>query len=103
MGGVYLAGATRNYIDWEPEIVGDAFETQKVESDSTKRRQILKNLEDYLIPINPDDISQGFTDNHWVTLYWGKFFWLTHEDIRGLNAPATVQYSFKHEDLWLDR
>ena len=103
MGGVYLAGATRNYTDWEPEIVGDAFEAQKVESDSTKRRQILKNLEDFLIPTNPDDISQGFTDNHWVILFWGKFFWLTHEDIRGLNAPATVQYSFKHEDLWLDR
>ena len=42
MGGVYLAGATRNYTDWGPEIVGDAFEAQKVESDSTKRRQILK-------------------------------------------------------------
>ncbi len=52
--------------------------TQKVESASTKRRQILKDLEDFLIPTNPDDISQGFADNHWVTLYWGKFFWLTH-------------------------
>jgi len=51
MGGVYLAGATRNYTDWEPEIVGDAFEAQKVESDSTKRRQILKKSSRFL---NPD-------------------------------------------------
>ncbi len=103
LGGVYLEGATRNYTDWEPQIVRDAFEAQKVEQDPAKRRQILKDLEDFLIPTNPDDISQGFEDNHWVTLYWGQFFWLTHEDIRGFNAPATVQYSFKHEDLWLDR
>ena len=103
LGGVYLAGATRNYTDWEPQIARDAFENQKVEQDAAKRRQMLKDLEDFLIPTNPDDISLGFTDNHWVTLFWGKFFWLTHEDIRGFNAPKTVQYSFKHEDLWLDR
>jgi len=103
LGGVYLKGATRNYTDWEPQNVRDAFENQKVEQDPAKRRQQLKDLEDFLIPTNPDDISQGFTDNHWVTLFWGKFFWLTHEDVQGFNAPATVQYSFKHEDLWLDR
>ena len=103
LGGVYLKGGTRNYTDWEPQIARDAFEEQKVEQDPAKRRQMLKDLEDFLIPTNPDDISQGFTDGHWVTLYWGKFFWLTHEDIQGFNAPATVQYSFKHEDLWLDR
>ena len=103
LGGVYLSGATRNYTNWEPQIARDAFEAQKVEQDAAKRRQMLKDLEDFLIPTNPDDISQGFTDNHWVTLFWGKFFWLTHEDIRGFNAPKTVQYSFKHEDLWLDR
>jgi peptide/nickel transport system substrate-binding protein len=103
LGGVYLSGATRNYTNWEPQIARDAFEVQKVEQDAAKRRQMLKDLEDFLIPTNPDDISQGFTDNHWVTLFWGKFFWLTHEDIRGFNAPKTVQYSFKHEDLWLDR
>jgi ABC-type transport system substrate-binding protein len=103
LGGVYLKGATRNYTDWEPAVVRDAFEEQKVEQDAAVRRQQLKDLEDFLIPTNPDDISQGFTDGHWVTLYWGKFFWLVHEDIQGFNPPATVQYSFKHEDLWLDR
>jgi peptide/nickel transport system substrate-binding protein len=103
LGGVYLKGATRNYSDWEPYIARTAFEQQKLELDSTKRRQILKDYEDFLIPTDPDDISKGFSDNHWVTLYWGKFFWLTHEDIQGFNPPATVQYSFKHEDLWLER
>ena len=103
LGGVYLAGGTRNYSDWEPANVRAAFEEQKEEQDPATRKQQLSDLEDFLIPTDPDDISKGFTDNHWVTLYWGKFFWLTHEDIRGFNAPATVQYSFKHEDLWLDR
>ena len=103
LGGVYLKGATRNYTDWEPANVRAAFEEQKVEQDPAARRQQLKDLEDFLIPTNPDDISQGFNDNHWVTLYWGKFFWIVHEDIQGFNPPATVQYSFKHEDLWLDR
>ena len=103
LGGVYLKGGTRNYTDWEPEIARTAFEAQKVEQDPAKRQQLLKDYEDFLVPTNPDDISQGFEDNHWVTLYWGQFFWLTHEDVKGFNAPATVQYSFKHEDLWLDR
>ena len=26
-----------------------------------------------------------------------------HKDIKGFSAPNTVQYGFKHEDLWLDR
>ena len=103
LGGVYLKGATRNYTDWETPTARTAFEEQKVEQDPAKRREMLKAYEDYLIPTNPDDISQGFEDNHWVTLFWGKFFWLVHEDIQGFNAPATVQYGFKHEDLWLDR
>ena len=103
LGSVYIKGASRNYTDWEPQIARDSFEEQKVESDPAKRRELLKTYEDWLIPTNPDDISQGFEDNHWVTLYWGQFFWLVHEDIRGFNAPATIQYSFKHEDLWLDR
>jgi peptide/nickel transport system substrate-binding protein len=103
LGGVYLKGGTRNYTDWEPEIARTAFEAQKVEQDPAKRKQLLKDYEEFLMPTNPDDISQGFADNHWVTLYWGQYFWLTHEDVQGFNAPATVQYSFKHEDLWLDR
>jgi peptide/nickel transport system substrate-binding protein len=103
LGGVYLSGATRNYTNWEPPIVRTLFEQQKVEQDSAARRNQLKELEDFLVPTNPDDISAGFSDGHWVTLFWGKFFWLTHEDIQGFNPPATVQYSFKHEDLWLDR
>lgn len=103
LGGVYLTGATRNYTNWETETIRDLFEQQKVEQDIGERRRILAEIEDYLVPTNPDDISQGYADNHWVTLFWGKFFWLVHEDIRGFNPPQTVQYGFKHEDLWLDR
>ena len=103
IGGVYVKGATRNYTNWEPETARTAFEAQKVEQDPARRRQILRDYEDWLIPTNPDDISQGYSDNHWITMYWGEFYWLVHEDIRGFNAPATVQTNFKHEDLWLDR
>lgn len=103
LGSIYLKGATRNYTDWELQNVRDAFEAQKVEQDPDKRKQMMRDLEDWIIPTDPDDISKGFTDNHWVTLYWGKFYWLVHEDIRGFNAPSTVQYGFQHQDLWLDR
>ncbi|NQW23759.1 MAG: hypothetical protein HQ475_09980, partial [SAR202 cluster bacterium] len=60
-------------------------------------------LEDFLIPTDPNDISKGYSDNHWVTLYWGQFYWMVSEDIGGFNAPKTVQYGLKHEDLWLNR
>ena len=103
LGGVYLTGATRNYTNWEPDFIREKFELQKVEQDSAKRRAILKEIEEYLVPTDPNDISKGYIDNPSTTLYWGKFFWLVHEDIRGFNVPLTVQTGFKHEDLWLDR
>ncbi len=103
LGGVYLKGATRNYTDWETETIRGLFEQQKVEQDINARREILKEIEQYLVPTDPANIEAGYADNHWVTLFWGKFFWLVHEDIRGFNPPQTVQYGFKHEDLWLDR
>lgn len=103
LGGVYLRGATRNYTNWETEIIRDLFEQQKVEQDIAARREILKEIERYLVPTDPANLDDGYSDNHWVTLFWGKFFWLVNEDIRGFNPPQTVQYGFKHEDLWLDR
>ena len=103
LGGVYLRGGTRNYTNWETETIRDLFEQQKVEQDIYRRREILQEIERYLVPTDPSNLGMGYEDNHWVTLYWGKYFWLVHEDIRGFNVPQTVQYGFKHEDLWLDR
>jgi peptide/nickel transport system substrate-binding protein len=53
MGGVYLKGATRNYTNWEPPIVRELFEKQKVEQDPQKRRAILKELVQFLVPTDP--------------------------------------------------
>jgi ABC-type transport system substrate-binding protein len=94
MGGVYLKGATRNYTDWESDIVNEFFERQKVETDPAKRTEINKELELYLFTQQ---------DNHWITMGWGVLEWIVSEDIQGFNAPQTVQTHFKHEDLWLDR
>ena len=94
MGGVYLKGATRNYTDWSNPQVDAWFEQQKSEPDPAKRREINKEMETFLF-------SQQ--DNHWITLGWGILQWMIGEDIRGFNAPETVQTHFKHEDLWLDR
>ncbi len=93
-GGVYLKGGTRNYTDWSNDMVVDWFERQKVELDPDARREINKEAELWL---------HSFEDNHWVTLQLGQLFWLVNQDVKGFNAPSTVQYQFKHEDLWLDR
>ena len=93
-GGVYLKGGTRNYTDWENSLVNDWFEEQKVELDPEARREINKEAELWL---------NEFSDNHWVTFQLGQLYWLVHKDVKGFNAPTTVQYQFKHEDLWLDR
>jgi peptide/nickel transport system substrate-binding protein len=103
LGGVYIKGATRNYTDWETPAIREQFEAQKVEQDVDQRRDILKEMEEYLVFTDPDDYSKGFVDNHTNTLYWGKFFWIVHEDIKGFNPPQSVQNVFKHEDIWLDR
>ncbi len=103
MGGVYLKGATRNYTNWEPSLVRELFEKQKVEQDAEKRRAILKELVQFLVPTDPDDPTKGYKDNHWVTLFWGRFFWMMDSKIKGFNAPQTVQYGFKHDHLWWDK
>ena len=92
--GVYLKGGTRNYTDWENPLVNDWFERQKVELNADARREINKEAELWM---------HEFSDNHWVTMQLGQLYWLVHEDIKGFNAPLTVQYGFKHEDIWLDR
>ncbi len=93
-GGVYLKGGTRNYTDWDNELVTAWFGEQKAELDPETRREINKEAELWL---------HDFSDNHWVTLQLGQLYWLVHRDVKGFNAPSTVQYGFKHEDLWLDR
>jgi ABC-type transport system substrate-binding protein len=103
MGGVYLKGATRNYTNWEPPLVRELFEKQKLEQDPDKRRAILKELVQYLVPTDPNDPTKGYEDNHWVTLFWGRFFWMMDAKIEGFNAPQTVQYGFKHDHLWWDK
>jgi peptide/nickel transport system substrate-binding protein len=92
-GGVYRPGGTRNYSYWSDPRIEELFQLQKVEQDLDKRREILREAADIL--------REG--DNHWVTLVWGRFFWQMHRDVKGFNPPQTVQYGFKHEDLWLDR
>ena len=94
IGGVYSDGATRNYTNWTNPKVDAWFELQKVEQDPAKRREINKELELFLFTQE---------DNHWITLGWGVLQWIIGEDVRGFNAPETVQTHFKHEDLWLDR
>ena len=94
MGGVYLKGATRNYTDWENDKVNAWFDAQKREPDPAKRVAINKEMETFLFTQQ---------DNHWITLGWGILQWIIGPDIRGFNAPETVQTHFKHEDLWLDR
>ena len=94
MGGVYLKGATRNYTDWSNDKVDAWFDAQKQEPDPAKRIAINKEMEKFLFTQQ---------DNHWITLGWGILQWIIGPDIRGFNAPETVQTHFKHEDLWLDR
>ena len=94
MGGVYLKGATRNYTDWSNDKVDAWFDAQKQEPDPAKRIAINKEMETFLFTQE---------DNHWITLGWGILQWIIGPDIRGFNAPETVQTHFKHEDLWLDR
>ena len=93
-GGVYRKGATRNYTDWTHPLIDDLFERQKVEQDADKRIALNGEAADFL---------RSFEDNYFITAGWGGFFWPQHRDVRGFNLPETVQYGFKHEDLWLDR
>lgn len=91
---VYLKGGARNYTNWSNAQIDDWFAAQQAEPDLGKRREINKEAELWL---------NDFSDNHWVTLQLGRFFWLVHRDVKGFNAPSTIYHRLKHEDLWLDR
>ena len=93
-GGVYRDGGTRNYTNWTHPTIEDIFEEQKKETDPARRVELNKQAADFL---------RSFEDNHWITAYWGKFFWLVSKDIKNFHPPKTVQTHFKHEELWLDR
>ena len=93
-GGVYRTGGTRNYTDWSHPFVDEMFEKQKVEQNVEKRREMLRETAEFL---------RSFEDNHWVTVFWGRFFWQMHRDVKGYHPAQTIQYGLKHEHLWLDR
>ena len=57
LGGVYLRGGTRNYTNWETETIRDLFEQQKVEQDIYRRREILQEIERYLVPTDPSNLN----------------------------------------------
>ena len=42
----------------------------------------------------------SFDDNHYITVLWGGFFWPFHRVIKGFHQQQTIQYGFKHKDLW---
>ena len=82
---------TRNYTDWSDPRIGELLQRQKVEQDPEKRRQLNRQAADFL---------RSFEDNHYITVVWGAFFWPIHRDIKGFHPPHTIQYGFKHKDLW---
>ena len=91
---IYLKGAARNYSNWSHPDIEQLHQAQQRELNPSKRADLLRESADFL---------RSFDDNHWITLTWASFVWPVHRDIKGFNPPQTLNYGFKHEDLWLDR
>ncbi len=66
------------------------FQREKVELDPKKRRQLNRQVADFL---------PSFEVNHCIIAVLGVFFWPIHRDIKVFSPPQRIQYVFMQKDL----
>ena len=92
IGGSYLASGTRNYSDWEPSEIRRLFDQQIREPDQAKRREIVREMSDYL----------RNTDSHVAITHWQLVVHIVDSRIQNFNVPATLFLHEMKEHLWCD-
>jgi peptide/nickel transport system substrate-binding protein len=86
----------RNYTRWKnPEFL-EMLEQQRREQDRTRRRQILRKMEEFL-----------FTEDPYIEVVWLRWPYLVSDKVRteagAFVVPETVQTILKQEHWWLEK
>ena len=92
IAGSYLSKATRNYSAWEPEKVRELYDTQIVETDIERRRELVLELGDYL----------ANEDTHVVITTWAMLVPYVDNRIRNYNVASGFANHTNKEHLWYE-
>ena len=91
--GSYLAKATRNYSRWEPPEIRALYEQQQTETDISKRRDLVLQMEEYL----------GNVDSHLVITEWAMLFPYVDNRIKNYNVASGFANHTNKEHLWFEQ
>jgi len=96
VNAVYGLGA-RNYTRWKhPEFL-TMFDQQAREFGRAKRRQILRQMEEFLFTV----------EDPYIQLLWAPSYYVVSNKVRTEAGPfvpaATIQVMLKHEHWWLEK
>jgi len=75
-----------------PKFV-ELYQKQSAELDRTKRKAILREMEDFLLNEDPG----GF-----IVLYWNNREWIVNHKVKNFHIPPALFAQLKHEHLWCD-
>ena len=103
LGDLYRGGGRINFTDWDDDTIRRLDERQRRELNPDSRREILKEIERYLVPTTSGGRRRVSEALHWIPLSHKYATWVLHQDVKGFNTPPTMYSGLKHEDLWLDR
>ena len=92
IGGAYLSTATRNYSKWEPTKIREMYTAQQQMSDITKRREMVLEMEDYLLNV----------DSHYIVTEWAMLIPYVDNRIKNYHIAAGFANHTNKEHLWYE-
>ena len=92
IGGAYLSTATRNYSKWEPTKIRELYTAQQQESDITKRREMVLEMEDYLLNV----------DSPYIVTEWAMLIPYVDNRIKNYHIAAGFANHTNKEHLWYE-
>ena len=95
IGKVFIPGGL--WIQWSgweaPEQFEDWFYAQSQELDPTRRAEILREMENYILSEDPGPL---------LAYYWNFFGAVVNKQIQNFHMPVSLWTQLKHERIWCD-
>ena len=95
IGKVFIPGGL--WIQWSgwevPEQFEDWFYAQSQELDRTRRAEILREMENYILSEDPGPL---------LAYYWNFFGAVVNKQIQNFHMPPSLWAQLKHERIWCD-
>ena len=95
IGKVFMPGGL--WIQWSgwqaPDEFTDMFSAQSQELDRTKRAAILRDMEDWILTVDPGPL---------LVYYWSFRDQVVNKRIQNFHMPASLWTQLKNENIWCD-